>query len=218
MNAQNATPELFAALAAAQAEVENAAKSSVNPHFKSRYADLAEVLSVTRPVYSKHGVSLVQAGNLANGLVTVTSILAHKSGGYITAEASCVPARTDAQGVGAAMTYLRRYSAAALLCIAQEDDDGETAVGRRTPMPAAKPAPVPAPVPAPPKKGWEPSAALLAEVAKCGDDLMKWDNLRIRSAKSMARLSPEHREQAEAWIVTQQTVALSSENLPDWLA
>lgn len=217
MNAEKATPELFAALAAAQAEVENAAKSSVNPHFKSRYADLAEVLSVTRPVYSKHGVSLIQAGNLADGMVTVTSILAHKGGGYITAEASCVPARTDAQGVGAAMTYLRRYSAAALLCIAQEDDDGETAVGRRTPPPAI-PAAKPAPVPSPSRKGWEPSAALVAEVAKCGDDPIKWDSLRVRSEKSMQRLSPEHREQAEAWLVTQQTVALSTENLPDWLA
>ncbi|TWI45038.1 ERF superfamily protein [Pseudomonas duriflava] len=50
--------ELAKALAAAQAEIENAAKGSVNPHFKNRYADLAEILNTSRPVLSKHGLSI----------------------------------------------------------------------------------------------------------------------------------------------------------------
>ncbi len=44
MNIERATPELFAALAKAQAEIENASKNAANPHFRSRYADLAERL------------------------------------------------------------------------------------------------------------------------------------------------------------------------------
>src|SRR3546814_7896235 len=60
-------------------------------------------------------------------LASVTTLIAHKSGGYITAVASCVPAKTDAQGIGSATTYLRRYSAAAAAGIAQEDDDGNAA-------------------------------------------------------------------------------------------
>ena len=61
--------------------------------------------------------------------------MGHASGGYITSTASCVPAKTDAQGIGAATTYLRRYSAAAAAGIAQEDDDGTAAAHDRKPEP-----------------------------------------------------------------------------------
>lgn len=127
MNTDKATPELFAALALAQGEIENAAKNSNNPHFKSKYADLAEVLNTVRPVFAKHGLTLIQSTEFNGALVSVVTLLAHKSGGFITATASCVPAKTDAQGVGSATTYLRRYSAAAVAGIAQEDDDGQSA-------------------------------------------------------------------------------------------
>lgn len=135
MDTTHANPELFAALAAAQGEIENAAKSSSNPHFKSKYADLAEVLNTVRPVFAKNGLSLLQSTGFDGSLVSVTTLLAHKAGGYITAIASCVPAKTDAQGVGAATTYLRRYSAAAVAGIAQEDDDGNAAAHNREPAP-----------------------------------------------------------------------------------
>jgi len=119
-----ATPELFAAIAKAQAEVENAAKGSKNPHFKSTYADLAEILNTVRPVFSTHGVGLVQAPSFDGALASVTTMLTHASGGVITSVASCAVGKGDAQSVGAATTYLRRYSLAAMCGIAQEDDDG----------------------------------------------------------------------------------------------
>lgn len=124
---EHATPELFAALAAAQGEIENASKNSSNPHFKSKYADLAEILNTIRPVFSKHGLSLIQSPAYDGSLAHVTTILAHSSGGYITGTASCVPAKSDGQGIGNATTYLRRYGAAAVGGIAQEDDDGNAA-------------------------------------------------------------------------------------------
>lgn len=127
MNTEHATPELFDAIAAAQGEIENASKNAANPHFKSKYADLAEILNTTRPVFAKHGLSLSQFPGFDGALASVTTLIAHKSGGYITAVASCVPAKTDAQGIGSATTYLRRYSAAAAAGIAQEDDDGNAA-------------------------------------------------------------------------------------------
>lgn len=135
MNTDKATPELFAALALAQGEIENAAKNSNNPHFKSKYADLAEVLNTVRPVFAKHGLTLIQSTEFNGALVSVVTLLAHKSGGFITATASCVPAKTDAQGVGSATTYLRRYSAAAVAGIAQEDDDGQSAAHNGKPEP-----------------------------------------------------------------------------------
>src|SRR5574343_581531 len=133
MNTDKATPELFAALANAQMEMENATKGSINPHFRSKYADLAEVLNTIRPVFAKHGLSLIQSTAFDGAMVHVHSVLAHASGGMVSSTASCIPAKTDAQGVGAATTYLRRYSAAVMGGIAQEDDDGNAAAHNTPP-------------------------------------------------------------------------------------
>ena len=135
MDTSHATPELFAALSAAQGEIENASKNAANPHFKSKYADLAEILNTVRPVFAKHGLSILQHPGFDGSLASVTTIIGHSSGGYITATASCVPAKSDAQGIGSATTYLRRYSAAAAAGIAQEDDDGQAAAHNRKPAP-----------------------------------------------------------------------------------
>lgn len=133
----HATPELFTALAEAQGEIENAAKNAANPHFKSKYADLAEVLNTIRPVFAAHGLSLIQSPGYDGSLASVTTVLAHKGGGYITGTASCVPAKSDAQGIGSATTYLRRYGAAAVAGIAQEDDDGQAAAHGNKPAPVS---------------------------------------------------------------------------------
>jgi hypothetical protein len=135
MNIDKATPELFAALAKAQAEIENASKNAANPHFRSRYADLAEVLNTVRPVLAKHGLCVIQSTAFDGAMVSVETVLGHSSGGSVSSVASCVPAKTDAQGVGAATTYLRRYALAAIAGVAQEDDDGNGAAH-------SKPAPV----------------------------------------------------------------------------
>jgi len=133
MNAEHAKPELFAALAIAQGEVENASKNSNNPHFKSKYADLAEVLNTVRPVFAKHGLSILQSTGFDGERVHVTTLIAHSSGGYVSSEATCVPAKCDAQGIGSATTYLRRYGLAAMAGVAQEDDDGNSAAHNRKP-------------------------------------------------------------------------------------
>lgn len=133
-----ATADLFSALSKAQGELENAAKTSSNQHFKSKYADLAEVLNTIRPVFSANGLSLLQTTGFDGSVVCVTTILGHAAGGYITSTASCVPAKTDAQGIGSATTYLRRYSAAAIAGIAQEDDDGQSAAHNDRPAPITR--------------------------------------------------------------------------------
>lgn len=125
--------ELGKSLAAAQGELEDASKSSENPHFKSRYADLAEVLQTIRPVLSKHGLSIIQTPGLYSketGCVEVTTRLLHSSGEYIQDTLLVPVGQPNAQGVGGAVTYGRRYGAAAIVGISQEDDDGETAVAR----------------------------------------------------------------------------------------
>lgn len=137
MDTSKANPELFAAISVAQGKIENATKNAQNPHFRSNYADLAEVLNTVRPVFSEEGLSIIQSTEFDGELVSVSTVIAHKAGGYITSRASCKPAKTDAQGVGAATTYLRRYSAAAIAGIAQEDDDGNSAAHSGKPSQAA---------------------------------------------------------------------------------
>jgi hypothetical protein len=139
MNTDKATPELYAALAAVQGEVENATKGSSNPHFKSKYADLAEILNTVRPVCAKHGIAILQstAFDAETTTVSVATVLAHQGGGSISSIAACVPSKSDAQGVGAATTYLRRYALAAMTGIAQEDDDGNAAAHTKKEAPAA---------------------------------------------------------------------------------
>ena len=138
MELSNANAPLFAALAKAQAEVENAIKGNVNPHFKSRYADLAEVLNTVRPTFARHGLSILQSTAFDGINVSVTTTLAHAEGGWVSSCASCVPARVDAQGIGAATTYLRRYALAAMAGVAQEDDDGNAASHQQRPATPAR--------------------------------------------------------------------------------
>jgi len=120
--------ELATAMAAAQGELENATKATKNEFFKSKYADLAEVLNTVRPVFAAHGLSIVQMPSFADGVAHVETILMHKSGQWISNVASAPVGKQDAQGVGSVITYLRRYSSAAFAGIAQEDDDANASI------------------------------------------------------------------------------------------
>lgn len=127
MNTSPTIGAIAKALAAAQAEIENVTKDKTNPAFKSQYATLAAVLDVCRPVLSKHGIALIQSPGNDGNAVTLTTTLAHESGEYMSSTVGVVPGKFDAQGLGSAVTYLRRYALAAICGVAQEDDDGNAA-------------------------------------------------------------------------------------------
>jgi hypothetical protein len=136
MQTSDTIADLAAALAAAQGEIENAVKNSANPHFRSKYADLAEIINTVRPVFARHGLAVVQSPSYDGGIASVTTMLTHKSGQWIRDTASAPASKLDSQGIGSATTYLRRYSLAAFAGIAQEDDDGNAA--SRKPAAAAQ--------------------------------------------------------------------------------
>jgi hypothetical protein len=128
---------LSKALSIAQGKLGDAAKSSFNPGFKSKYADLAEVLQTIRPIASAEGLSFVQGVSYTDGFAQVTTRLMHSSGEYIE-DQLCIPVtKKDAQGLGSALTYGRRYSIAAMFGIAQDDDDGNSAVSKAKTEPKA---------------------------------------------------------------------------------
>jgi hypothetical protein len=116
---------LAEALLAAQKEMPAVERNAENPHFKSKFTSLDHLLSKVRPVLNQHGLVLVQAPDLQEGQAVLRTIIIHSSGEQMAFAAPLTPAKNDPQGQGAAITYMRRYSAAAMLAIAdQEDDDG----------------------------------------------------------------------------------------------
>lgn len=130
MNKSEQIGDLAGALAKAQGEIKGAAKDSANPHFKSRYADLAAVWDACREALSKNAIAVVQMPSISDGKVAVTTLLTHSSGQWIEETVSVAPMKMDAQGLGSVVTYLRRYALAAAVGVAPEDDDGEAGVGR----------------------------------------------------------------------------------------
>lgn len=116
------------ALAKAQAELKNATLNKVNPHFKSRYADLAGIRDTVTPVLSKHGLSIVQFTTVNQyGFCLVTRLM-HESGQYIEGRYPLPELLDKPQAMGSAVTYARRYTLSAMCGIAaEEDDDGEAA-------------------------------------------------------------------------------------------
>lgn len=135
---------LAVAMAKAQAEMNNPAKDSINPHFKSRYADLAAVLDAIKPVLLRHGLSVMQFPCELEESAALTTLLVHAaSGEWIETCIKLRPVKADPQGVGSALTYMRRYCLQAVAGVtAEEDDDGNAATHRQSaPQPAKQPAP-----------------------------------------------------------------------------
>lgn len=119
---------LYAALAAAQAEMGPALKDSTNPAFKSKYADLASVMSACMPALSKHGVAVLQpAFDDDTGRYVKTIFVHGDSGESVECRVPLIVAKNDMQGYGSAVTYARRYGLMGMAGIAPEDDDGAAA-------------------------------------------------------------------------------------------
>jgi len=130
--------KLAEALSKAQLNFDPVLKDSDNPFYKSKYADLATVIEATRKHLAAEGLSVVQMphaqfnGSNEDATLTLTSLMVHSSGEWISSDLT-LPAmmkeRLDSQSVGSAITYARRYALSAMTGVAQQDDDGNSAVG-----------------------------------------------------------------------------------------
>ena len=128
MNMSDTIGELATALAKAQGQIESATKAAANTHFNSKYADLNALRDVIREPLAVNDLAVMQLPRMGSGFVEVETMLIHKSGEFIS-EVLRMPLgdRTNAHGVGSALTYCRRYSLSAMLNLAAEDDDGNAA-------------------------------------------------------------------------------------------
>ena len=150
------------ALAAAQAELTDPAKDSINPHFKSKYADLATILKTVRPVLARHGIAIVQTTGItdAGGVILITALMWR--GESIVGRYPVAPVKADPQGYGSAMTYARRYALQAIVGVAADDDDDGNAAS--------------APKPSAPRI--DETGALIERIRACNDI----DDLRAKRA------------------------------------
>ena len=107
---------LAGALAKAQLQIEPASKNATNPHFRSHYADLASIWDACRGPLNTNGLSIVQFpcdGDV--GRTGLCTMLLHSSGEFISEVVTTRSQKDDPQGLGSALTYLRRYALAAVV-------------------------------------------------------------------------------------------------------
>lgn len=138
---------IASALVKAQREFGPALKTSTNPHFRSKYADLSACVEAVIDALNNNGIYLMQLTDEHENGVKVSTVFIHESGEQISGGSLYMPAaKHDPQGFASALSYARRYSLMAACSIAPEDDDGNAATQSAPPKAAPKATP-----PAPPK-------------------------------------------------------------------
>jgi hypothetical protein len=120
---------IYSALVKAQKSFGPALKSSTNPHFRSKYADLSACIEAVVDSLNENGIMLMQVTHEVENGVMIETLFLHESGEQMSAGKLFMPAtKFDPQGFGSALSYARRYSLMAACGIAPEDDDANTAV------------------------------------------------------------------------------------------
>nr|BAR32540.1 hypothetical protein [uncultured Mediterranean phage uvMED] len=108
-----------------------AVKSGSNPHFRSKYATLEEVIA-TAETASEFGLTFTQLIDfeiVEQGVIEfVKTIVMHESGDKITAR-TLIKAKdqSNPQQMGSGITYAKRYGLQSAFGIPSEDDDANSA-------------------------------------------------------------------------------------------
>lgn len=147
MNKTDTIQKLSEALSKAQAEFPPVPFNAVNPFLKNRYADLGGIIQTAKPILAKHGLAVSQLAEGEGNTTSVTTILMHSSGEWISSTISmdmeAEKGKSQAQAVGSVITYLRRYSLASILGLyADEDNDGNRPVSHSITPAKVTPEPV----------------------------------------------------------------------------
>lgn len=123
---------LALALSKAQGELNGADKTSQNPFFKSNYADLYQCIEAAKEALRKNELCVIQTTRDSDKGVTIITTLAHSSGEWIRGFLTMNPKKDDDQSRGSSITYGRRYAFAAIVGLAQKDDDGNASSNKNT--------------------------------------------------------------------------------------
>lgn len=118
--------ELMTSLAKAQGKMSHAVKDSTNPHFKSKYADLASVWNACREPLAEQGLAVTQTLDFSGTRQVLVTTLGHSSGQWMKS-LMALPETSKPQEIGSMLSYFRRYSLASMVGVYQDDDDAESA-------------------------------------------------------------------------------------------
>lgn len=137
MNQSESIAALAAALSKAQSAITGALKDSANPFFKSKYADLASCWDACRSQLAANNLAVIQTTEVTEAGTVLVTTLAHSSGEWMRGYLPVLTKDSGPQGQGSGLTYARRYALAAMVGLAQIDDDGEAAQarGKKEPTP-----------------------------------------------------------------------------------
>lgn len=123
--------KILPALLKVKLNLQAVSKTSDNPFFKSKYADLNTHLEAVEPLLHENGLLLSQPVTTSESGNVVKSIIYHAESGQSVESSMLLIGETDMQKAGSAVTYARRYTLGALLSMRAEDDDGEASLGRK---------------------------------------------------------------------------------------
>lgn len=120
--------ELSKALVKFHSGIGKIKKGANNPFYKSKYAPLDEIISITKKPLADVGLVVTQ---LLIGDCGIITMLMHESGEYILSKTSMMPVDNKPQTIGSCITYMRRYAYQSILSlsIGDKDDDGNLASG-----------------------------------------------------------------------------------------
>jgi hypothetical protein len=185
--------QIATALVKAQKEFGPALKTSTNPHFRSKYADLAACVEAVIDALNNNGIYLMQMTHETPDGAMAETVFLHESGEMLSAGKLFFPAsKHDAQGYASSLSYVRRYSLMAACGIAPEDDDGNA---------ASKPVPKPVPkveTKPEPKVEAKPEPKQVQTNAGVADFAMSMFIEFLPSAKTEAELNAFWKENKEA--------------------
>ena len=127
---------VYVALAAAQAQMGPLVKGSVNPHFKSKYADLADLVQAVRQALNDNGLTFYHQIIRTDGARDMRTVLMHgETETSIQCDVELIVAKNDMQGMKSATTYAKRIGLESVTGVAPEDDDGNAAAAAPPPKP-----------------------------------------------------------------------------------
>tara|TARA_R110001592_G_scaffold249013_1_gene511420 strand:+ start:1679 stop:2257 length:579 start_codon:yes stop_codon:yes gene_type:complete len=119
-----------------QSEIGVISKDAKNPFFKSKYFDINSLIKQLHPLLIKNKLVLLQP--IVNG--SVKTIIAGLDGSSVESSLE-LPTNLDAQKIGSAITYYRRYTLASLLGLQAVDDDGNNTASVASKLTPPKPLP-----------------------------------------------------------------------------
>ena len=190
MNQSEKTDAIAKAMVAVQQAIKPALKTEQNPFFKSKYADLSQIWHACNEALTGNGIAVIQGGDMIDGHPVMVTTLLHTSGQWIAGAFPLVAVKPDPQAMGSAITYMRRYSLAAMVGVLTEDDDGEAAMkrdgggsGRRKEEAAVDSHTADSPPPA--LTAWLTGAKLAIRDAREVNDLVQW---RAKNEAALAKL------------------------------